>query len=200
LRRYSAGQVVSATLAVSGLATLLLFDRGSSASPQDATVQGDLLVIIGATGYGVNNVLSEHVLKTGDPAEFLAGLGTFGLLFSSFTIPLFERGQLAAAPWTGEMLLLLAVYAVAMLMFSLGMPVLLHKSGSTGRLYALYVRVFHSDRGPRKARGPSFLEAPEGFRALRCTTPAFRIQTTESVLAQDAFAHATCALRSSRTL
>lgn len=92
-----------------------------------------MLVIIGATGYGVNNVLSEHILKTGDPAEFLAGLGTFGMIASCITLPVFESGELAAAPWTLEMFLLLAAYAVAMLCFSLGMPIVLHRSGSTVR-------------------------------------------------------------------
>lgn len=133
--RYSAKQVLSAALAVSGLATLLLFDNSSSAGPQSVTLQGDVLVIIGATGYGINNVLSEHILKSGDPTEFLAGLGTFGLLASCITMPLFEWRELAEAPWNPEMFLLLNAYAVAMLLFSLGMPVLLHKSGSTVRFY-----------------------------------------------------------------
>lgn len=132
--RYNTRQLLSAALAVSGLATLLLFDTGSSADPQSVTLLGDLLVIIGATGYGINNVLSEHILKTGEPAEFLAGLGTFGLAASCIAVPLFEHKELAAAPWTLGMMGLLALYATSMLMFSLGMPVVLHRSGSTVRL------------------------------------------------------------------
>lgn len=142
-------QLVSAALAVSGLATLLLFDNSSSAGPQSVTLQGDVLVIIGATGYGVNNVLSEHILKTGDPAELLAGLGTFGLIASFIAIPVFEWQALTEAPWTLKSVLLLATYALAMLMFSLGMPVLLHKSGSTVRFF---FALFHHACMQRLAR------------------------------------------------
>jgi drug/metabolite transporter (DMT)-like permease len=126
-------QLFSAALAVSGLATLLLFDNSSSGADQATTVQGDVLAIIGATGYAVNNVLSEHILKQGDPAEFLAGIGVFGLLASTTFVPAFEGHTLATAAWSPTMVLLLVGYAVASLLFSLGMPVLLHKSGSTVR-------------------------------------------------------------------
>ena len=122
--------MLSACLAVAGLAMLLLFDSSATAGSQSVTLQGDVLVVLGATGYAVNNVLSEHILKSGDPAEFLAGIGTFGLAASCITMPLFERKQLSEAPWSAEMILLLAAYAVAMLVFSIGMPLVLHQRGS----------------------------------------------------------------------
>ena len=129
---------------------LLLFDNRSTTGPQPCkdsqpctgsqavTLQGDILVVLGATGYAVNNVLSEHILKSGDPAEFLAGLGTFGLVASCIAMPLFEWKQLEGAPWSVEMFLLLGAYAAAMLVFSLCMPVVLHQRGSAVRLCLRY--------------------------------------------------------------
>lgn len=92
---------------------------------------GDALVIAGATGYAANNVLTEHILKTGDPAELLGGMGCFGVIASAVLVPLTEAEALANITWTWPVVILLAAYGAALFLFSLGMPVLLHRSGST---------------------------------------------------------------------
>lgn len=133
--RYTITQIISAGVAVSGLAVLLLFDDSNedSVSGRSSVLVGDALVLAGATGYAINNVLTEHILKTGDAAELLCGMGCFGLAISAVLVPTTESKAISEIEWTWLILILLAVYAVALFMFSLGMPVLLHRSGSTVR-------------------------------------------------------------------
>jgi hypothetical protein len=134
--RYSVRQLLSAGLAVSGIVTLLLLDDqsdGLSGPKKWRIFWGDILVITGATGYAVNNVLSEHLLTTADTNEVLAGLGCFGTLMSLINVPAFERSALAAVHWTAPVAGLLIIYCLALFFFSLGVPVLLKKNGSTVR-------------------------------------------------------------------
>lgn len=131
--RYTLRQIASAGVAVSGLLMLLAFDDIDDihASGRTSTLMGDALVLIGASGYAANNVLTEHILKTGDAAELLCGMGSFGIIASAVLVPATESQALSQINWTWPVLLLLAAYGVALFLFSLGMPVLLHRSGST---------------------------------------------------------------------
>lgn len=92
---------------------------------------GDALVLAGASGYALNNVLTEYILKTGDAAELLGGLGCFGIIFSAVIVPISEYQAIAQITWSWKLVFLLIGYGVALFTFSLGMPVLLHRNGST---------------------------------------------------------------------
>lgn len=114
---------------------LLVFDNTNETMPSGraSTLMGDALVLIGASGYAANNVLTEYILKTGDAAELLGGMGSFGIVVSAVLVPVTESKALSQITWTWPVLLLLAAYGVALFLFSLGMPILLHRSGSTVR-------------------------------------------------------------------
>ncbi|KAK4381904.1 Solute carrier family 35 member F1 [Sesamum angolense] len=54
-------------------------DRSSGSNP----IKGDLLVIAGATLYGVSNVSEEYFVKSADRIELMAFLGIFGAIVSA---------------------------------------------------------------------------------------------------------------------
>eukprot|EP00892_Ulva_mutabilis_P002967 jgi/Ulvmu1/12671/UM094_0027.1 len=160
-QKYTVRQLASAALAVSGLAVLLLFDDRSDDGSfgRASTLMGDALVIAGATGYAVNSVLTEHILKTGDASELLGGIGCFGIIASAVLVPIAEYQAIAHVTWSWTLIVLLAAYGAALFLFSLGMPVLLQRSGSTvfnlslltSDVYALTVRGVFFDGFSRQA-------------------------------------------------
>ena len=57
-------------------------------------LQGDLLALVAAFLYGLNDVLAEYFVKNNDRIEFLGMLGLFGSVFSFFVqAPLLEREE-----------------------------------------------------------------------------------------------------------
>lgn len=63
---------------------------------------GDLLVIMGATMYGVSNVMQEKLVKrtSGGQQETLGILGALGTITSAVQVLLFERSALARISWS----------------------------------------------------------------------------------------------------
>ncbi|KAL6535010.1 hypothetical protein OROMI_026384 [Orobanche minor] len=107
-------------------------DRSSGSNP----IKGDLLVIAGATLYGISNVSEapgEFFVKSADRVELMAFLGIFGAIISACQITL---------PFVG--------FSLAMFLFYSGVPILLKMSGSTmlnlslltSDMWAVLIRIF----------------------------------------------------------
>jgi solute carrier family 35, member F1/2 len=124
-----------AALAVAGLAVLMLSDRRRSAgrSAGRNPLLGDGLVLIGATGYAMSNVLTEHVLERAKPTELLAGLGGFGFIWSMVNVAVFERHALAQASWGAREVGVIALYTAMLFGFYYGAMLLLQRGGSVVR-------------------------------------------------------------------
>jgi solute carrier family 35 protein F1/2 len=61
--------------------------------PHDSRIYGDLLALVAAFLYGLNDVLAEYFVKNNDRVEYLAMLGLFGTMFSfCFQAPILEGG------------------------------------------------------------------------------------------------------------
>ena len=134
--RYSVREVAGGALAVSGLAVLMLSDKQSGSAPAKVGLRpflGDALVIVGASGYAVSNVLTEHVLAQADSIELLAGMGGFGFLWSLFNIAAFEAPALATTPWQARALACFVAYTVTLFGFYCGAMRLLQSNGSVVR-------------------------------------------------------------------
>jgi solute carrier family 35 protein F1/2 len=98
-------------LCLFGLALLvtsdLLQDRYKDATQGNDIVIGDVLVLLGCICYGISNVGQEHLVKTFDREEFLAGIGVAGSIISGIQVAILERDALAAVPWTGTAICLI---------------------------------------------------------------------------------------------
>ncbi|XP_057781637.1 uncharacterized protein LOC130999947 isoform X2 [Salvia miltiorrhiza] len=121
-------------------------DRSSGSNP----IKGDLLVIAGATLYGVSNVSEEYFVKSADRVELMAFLGFFGAIISAVQIVVLERDELRSIHWTTGATFPFVGFSVAMFLFYSGVPVLLKISGSTmlnlslltSDMWAVLIRIF----------------------------------------------------------
>ena len=105
----------------------------TSASAGSNPLLGDTLVLVGATGYGFSNVLTEHVLERASPTELLTGLGGFGFLWSAASAAMFERHALAQVVWSARVVGALVTYTATLFSFYGGAMLLLQRSGSVVR-------------------------------------------------------------------
>ncbi|KAL9247103.1 hypothetical protein vseg_020568 [Gypsophila vaccaria] len=113
-------------------------------------LKGDLLVIAGATLYGVSNVSEEFLVKNADRVELMAMLGIFGAITSAIQVTILERNELKSIHWSAGAALPFVGFAIAMFLFYSLVPVLLKTSGSTmlnlslltSDMWAVLIRIF----------------------------------------------------------
>ncbi|PIN11750.1 putative membrane protein [Handroanthus impetiginosus] len=121
-------------------------DRSSGSSP----IKGDLLVLAGATLYGVSNVTEEYFVKSADRVELMSFLGIFGAIISAIQISIIERSELSSIHWTAGAAFPFVGFSVAMFSFYSGVPIFLKISGSTmlnlslltSDMWAVLIRIF----------------------------------------------------------
>ncbi|GER27866.1 hypothetical protein STAS_03602, partial [Striga asiatica] len=149
--KYRFMKLIGVAICVAGLVTVVFSDvhsadRSSGSNP----IKGDLLVIAGATLYGVSNVSEEYFVKSADRVELMAFLGVFGGIISACQIVILERGELKSIHWTAGAALPFVGFSVAMFLFYSGVPILLKISGSTmlnlslltSDMWAVLIRIF----------------------------------------------------------
>ncbi|KAK6122887.1 hypothetical protein DH2020_043353 [Rehmannia glutinosa] len=149
--KYRLKNLVGVIICVAGL-VLVVFsdvhsaDRSSGSNP----IKGDLLVIAGATLYGVTNVSEEFFVKSADRVELMAFLGMFGAIISACQISILERNELKSIHWSAGATFPFVGFSLAMFLFYSGVPVLLKISGSTmlnlslltSDMWAVLIRIF----------------------------------------------------------
>ncbi|KAH6809186.1 solute carrier family 35 protein [Perilla frutescens var. frutescens] len=149
--KYRFKKLVGVVICVAGLVMVVFSDvhsadRSSGSNP----IKGDLLVIAGATLYGVSNVSEEYFVKNADRVELMAFLGLFGAIISACQICILERDELKSIHWTTGATFPFVGFSVAMFLFYSGVPVLLKISGSTmlnlslltSDMWAVLIRIF----------------------------------------------------------
>ncbi|XP_011084167.1 solute carrier family 35 member F1 isoform X1 [Sesamum indicum] len=149
--RYRFQKLFGVVICIAGLVVVVFSDvhsgdRTGGSNP----VKGDLLVIAGATLYGVSNVSEEYFVKSADRVELMAFLGIFGAIISACQISILERDELRSIHWTAGAALPFIGFSVAMFLFYSGVPILLKISGSTmlnlslltSDMWAVLIRIF----------------------------------------------------------
>jgi len=95
--RYKNVHFFGAGVAVLGLALLVTSDavlgRSSAGQDEEASnpILGDILVMIGASLYGISNIGQEYMVKERDRVEFLFFLGLFGSAVGGVQMGIFEH-------------------------------------------------------------------------------------------------------------
>ncbi|KAL1544915.1 solute carrier family 35 member F1-like isoform X2 [Salvia divinorum] len=149
--KYRFKKFVGVVICVAGLVVVVFSDvhsadRSSGSNP----IKGDLLVIAGATLYGVTNVSEEYFVKSADRVELMAFLGFFGAIISAIQIVVLERDELQSIHWTAGATFPFVGFSVAMFLFYSIVPILLKISGSTmlnlslltSDMWAVLIRIF----------------------------------------------------------
>uniref|UniRef100_A0A8C4RNU7 Solute carrier family 35 member F1 n=1 Tax=Erpetoichthys calabaricus TaxID=27687 RepID=A0A8C4RNU7_ERPCA len=111
---------------------------------------GDLLVLAGATLYGISNVCEEFIVKNLSRVEFLGMIGLFGSFFSGIQLAIMEHKELLKVPWDWQIGLLYIGFSACMFGLYSFMPVVIKRTSATAvnlslltaDLYSLFCGLF----------------------------------------------------------
>lgn len=151
--RYKIVHFIGAGIALSGVACMISADVILGKSKQGLNpLLGDILVLAGATCYGMSNVGMEFFMK-GRPAahtEVLGMYGIFGTFISGTLVLCIERRTLMAFEWTPQTGGVLLGFTMCMFILYTCMPLVMKMSSAatvnlsilTADLYALFVGIY----------------------------------------------------------
>uniref|UniRef100_A0AAY4CIS3 Solute carrier family 35 member F1 n=1 Tax=Denticeps clupeoides TaxID=299321 RepID=A0AAY4CIS3_9TELE len=116
----------------------------------DNKLLGDLLVLAGATLYGISNVCEEFIVKNLSRVEFLGMMGLFGSFFSGIQLAIMEHKQLLRVQWDWQIGLLYVGFSACMFGLYSFMPVVMKRTSATAvnlslltaDLYSLFCGLF----------------------------------------------------------
>ncbi|KAL6486585.1 solute carrier family 35 member F1 [Colossoma macropomum] len=116
----------------------------------DHKLLGDLLVLAGATLYGISNVCEEFIVKNLSRVEFLGMMGLFGSFFSGIQLAIMEHKELLKVQWDWQIGLLYIGFSACMFGLYSFMPVVIKRTSATAvnlslltaDLYSLFCGLF----------------------------------------------------------
>ncbi|XP_076852086.1 solute carrier family 35 member F1 [Brachyhypopomus gauderio] len=116
----------------------------------DHKLLGDLLVLAGATLYGISNVCEEFIVKNLSRVEFLGMIGLFGSFFSGIQLAIMEHKELLKVHWDWQIGLLYIGFSACMFGLYSFMPVVIKRTSATAvnlslltaDLYSLFCGLF----------------------------------------------------------
>jgi solute carrier family 35 protein F1/2 len=100
--RYRWLQYLGVALCLAGAGLLFKSDlEAGKEVPGSDMLRGDLFCLLGATLYGVTNVLEEKLATDFEIPEVLGLLGLFGSIVSATQLVVLEREELETLAWDG---------------------------------------------------------------------------------------------------
>nr|XP_019947224.1 PREDICTED: solute carrier family 35 member F1-like isoform X2 [Paralichthys olivaceus] len=152
LVRYKAAHFVGAGLCLLGIGCMVGADilLGRQQGLGEQKLFGDLLVLGGATLYGISNICEEFIVKNLSRVEFLGMMGLFGSFFSGIQLAIMEHKELLKVSWDWQIGLLYVGFSAFMFGLYSFMPVVLKRTSATSvnlslltaDLYSLFCGVF----------------------------------------------------------
>eukprot|EP00697_Spironema_sp_BW2_P001544 gnl/Spiro4/12078_TR6371_c0_g1_i1.p1 gnl/Spiro4/12078_TR6371_c0_g1~~gnl/Spiro4/12078_TR6371_c0_g1_i1.p1 ORF type:complete len:364 (+),score=83.27 gnl/Spiro4/12078_TR6371_c0_g1_i1:110-1201(+) len=126
--RWHVGGVVCCLLGL----FILVYHDWERAAPGTNPLRGDVFCLLGATLYAVSNVGQEGIVKMFSATEYLAMLGLFGSLINGVQLFALEAHELRnAADWRAASVIELVVFAAALYVMYVLVPVFLRYSSAT---------------------------------------------------------------------
>ena len=156
--RYHWTQIVGILVCIGGVGILFGSDHITQGSGFGGVtggnqLKGDLFALLGATCYGVSNVVEEFLVSKRPLYEVVGQLGFWGMLIDGTQTGIFDRAAYKTAVWnsqvggylTGFTLLLTIFYSTAPLMFRMASAAFFNISLLTGNFWGVVigVKVFH---------------------------------------------------------
>ena len=125
--RYRWYQIVGIIICIGGEGIILGSDHitGANAGVAVDPLKGDLFALLGATFYGITNLLEEFLVTERPMYEVLGQLGFWGMIINGVQAAIFARQDLSTSVWTrdaggyltGYTLILFMFYTLAPIMF-----------------------------------------------------------------------------------
>jgi len=153
--RYHWVQYVAILICVGGLGLMIASDHitGQNQYAASNPLKGDLFCLLGATFYGIDNVLEEFLLSKRPMYEVVGQIGFWGMFINGIQAAIFNRQSLATADWTpkvggllvGYTLILTLFYTLAPLVFRMASAAFFNIGLLTGNFWGLIVglKLFH---------------------------------------------------------
>ncbi|XP_063758476.1 solute carrier family 35 member F1 isoform X2 [Eleginops maclovinus] len=152
LLRYKAVHFVGAGLCLLGVGCMVGADLllGRQQGLGEQKLFGDLLVLGGATLYGISNVSEEFIVKNLSRVEFLGMMGLFGSFFSGIQLAIMEHKELLKVSWDWQIGLLYVGFSGFMFGLYSFTPVVMKRTSAafvnlsllTADLYGLFCGLF----------------------------------------------------------
>ncbi|MBN3303255.1 S35F1 protein, partial [Amia calva] len=152
LVRYKAVHFIGVGVCLLGMGCMVGADVlvGRQQGFGDHKLLGDLLVLAGATLYGISNVCEEFIVKNLSRVEFLGMIGLFGSFFSGIQLAIMEHKELLKVPWDWQIGLLYIGFSACMFGLYSFMPVVIKRTSATAvnlslltaDLYSLFCGLF----------------------------------------------------------
>ncbi|XP_036398705.1 solute carrier family 35 member F1-like [Megalops cyprinoides] len=152
LVRYKAAHYVGVGVCLLGVGCMIGADVlvGRQQGMGDHKLLGDLLVLAGATLYGISNVCEEFIVKNLSRVEFLGMIGLFGSFFSGIQLAIMEHKELLKVRWDWQIGLLYVGFSACMFGLYSFMPVVIKRTSAaavnlsllTADLYSLFCGLF----------------------------------------------------------
>ncbi|XP_011905997.1 PREDICTED: solute carrier family 35 member F1 isoform X3 [Cercocebus atys] len=152
LIRYKAVHFIGIVVCILGMGCMVGADVlvGRHQGAGENKLVGDLLVLGGATLYGISNVWEEYIIRTLSRVEFLGMIGLFGAFFSGIQLAIMEHKELLKVPWDWQIGLLYVGFSACMFGLYSFMPVVIKKTSATSvnlslltaDLYSLFCGLF----------------------------------------------------------
>ena len=145
--RYHPTQVIGILICVGGMGILLASDHITGSNGGDISrgnqIKGDLFALLGATFYGISNVLEEFLVSKRPLYEVVGQLGFWGMVINGVQAGIFDRRSFQAATWNGKVggylvgytLCLTIFYSLAPIMFRLASAAFFNISLLTGNFW-----------------------------------------------------------------
>ncbi|KAL4233835.1 hypothetical protein ACF0H5_008511 [Mactra antiquata] len=132
--RYRLQNIGGAVVCLVGMIGLVLTDTlvGKNDNSASNAVLGDILIIIGATLYGISNVCEEYVVRTFDKVEFLAMVGLFGSFINGIQFAILERDEIATLDLTSyKTVVPLLVFVICLFLLYSTMTIVIQLTSAT---------------------------------------------------------------------
>nr|XP_056712198.1 solute carrier family 35 member F1 [Euleptes europaea] len=152
LVRYKAVHFIGIVVCILGMGCMAGADVlvGRQLGAGENKLIGDLLVLGGATLYGISNVCEEYIVRNLSRVEFLGMIGLFGSFFSGIQLAIMEHKELLKVPWDWQIGLLYVGFSACMFGLYSFMPVVIKKTSATSvnlslltaDLYSLFCGLF----------------------------------------------------------
>lgn len=130
--RYKWVQILGILLCCGGMGILLTSDHitGTNGGSPPTMLKGDLFGLVGATFYGLSNVMEEWFVSKRPAYEVLGMLGLFGIINDGTITGIFNHAQLSTAVWSNAIGGYLVGYTLCLLIFYSLAPLILRMASA----------------------------------------------------------------------
>lgn len=149
---YTRRHMVGVLLCTVGMAFVVLSDLQTSANDNSVSATGkrallgDALCLVGATIYGVSNVMQESIVKSHSRIELLGMTGAFGAVLSGLQLLVLEWDDVINTHFTPVILAFMGMYSLSVFTFyfttsrflQIGDATLFNLSILTSDVYAIF--------------------------------------------------------------